>query len=351
MTSPRYVVRTRPRTREKSLYVNHPSESPILGMSLNRCWVWNSGGMNLHRSVAHMPANVLRELAGVSVSQFAELVIELGPLWEAQRLERLSAHARHRQMGGGRKPFPFAGRLLLALVHLRWNLPFRMIGVLFGVSKDTVQRSSFEIVPLLAAYGITAPDGNRVRTGCELAEQLSRLAQDQRVTLLDGSFVPVARPKTREAQRRIYSGYRHRYTTNFQALTDDTGSLLWVGGVRPGSTHDLTAIAESDAVQVLAATGVTVVADKGYRGIKKRLGLNSAVIPVRRQPKNQMPRPEWVQAVVDEHNHDISRTRVRVEHAFSNMKRFRILTGYRGKTRSDITATISAVAALASLPN
>ena len=66
-----------------------------------------------------------------------------------------------------------------------------MLGEVFGVSKDTVQRSETVIVPLLADLGITAPDGRRVRDKGDLAQQLVQLSDQQRSALLDGSFVPV----------------------------------------------------------------------------------------------------------------------------------------------------------------
>jgi hypothetical protein len=55
---------------------------------------------------------------------------------------------------------------------------------------------------------------------------------------------------------------------NVQVLTDLTGFPLWVGDVRPGWTHDLTAARELvvPAAYPHAARGLPILADKGYLG-------------------------------------------------------------------------------------
>ena len=97
--------------------------------------------------------------------------------------------------GAGRKhAIVFSARLLMVLMYLRWNVSYRALGGLFGVSKDAVLRSMDELLPLLAARGVTAPDGREVRTAQDLEAQLAKLTSEQRGALVDGSFVPVGRP-------------------------------------------------------------------------------------------------------------------------------------------------------------
>ena len=292
----------------------------------------------------------VRELTGLSSSQFAGLVGEVGPAWEAERQARLSARKRERAFGAGRHhEVPFGGRLLLTLIYLRWNVTYRMLAATFDTNKDTINRAVAELTPLLGAVGITAPDGTRVGDDDALESQLRVLSNAQRAALIDGSFVPIPRPKNGgwEAQKAQYSTHRHRHVNTFQTITDDIGGLLWVGDACDGATHDLTAIATSVAAGALAQSEVTVLADKAYIGIKAKLGLAAAFTP-RRRRKNDT-RTEAVRGTEREFNTENARQRVHVEHAIRRLKTNKILHGYR-RRRHTLTDTLRACATLATLP-
>lgn len=292
----------------------------------------------------------VRELTGLSRAQYATLIAEVGAAWEADREARLLARSRQRAFGAGRKHvLPFGGRLLLALMYLRWNVTMRFLAEAFGSDKDMVQRAVAELTPLLAAYGITAPEGARLGDDDALASQLRALSKSDRAALVDGSFVPVPRPSKGgwEAQKAQYSPHRHRHVNTFQALTDDVGNLLWVGDARDGATHDLTAIFESDVAATLAETEVTVIADKAYVGIKAKLGLAHAFTPYRHRKNDE--RAEPVRDTEGEFNTETARQRVHVEHAIRRLKTNKVLHGYR-RRRHTLTDTIRACATLATLP-
>lgn len=292
----------------------------------------------------------VRELTGLTRAQYGALIVEIGVAWEAEREARLTARKRARAFGAGRKhALPFAGRLLLALMYVRWNVTMRFLAEAFGSDKDMVHRAVAELTPLLAAHGITAPDGTRLGDDDALRAQLRVLSNAQRGALVDGSFVPIPRPGKGgwEAQKAQYSTHRHRHVNTFQTLTDDLGNLLWVGDARDGNTHDLTAIFESDVAGKLADTEVTVLADKAYIGIKAKLGLADAFTPRRRRKHDT--RAEAVQDSEKEFNTELARQRVHVEHAIRRLKTNKILHGYR-RRRATLTDTIRACATLTTLP-
>lgn len=171
----------------------------------------------------------LGQLTGLSAAQFAGLLAEVGPVWEADRQDRLTARKRERAFGAGRPHgLPFAGRLLLVLMYLRWNVPYRMLAAVFGTNKDTINRAVAEMTPLLAKVGITAPDGVRVGDEAALTAQLKKLSDAQRGALIDGTFVPIPRPGKGgwDAQKAQYSTHRHRHVNTFGAITCDHGGLL-----------------------------------------------------------------------------------------------------------------------------
>lgn len=300
--------------------------------------------------VVTIPPAVLKELSGVSASQFARLVDVVGRAWEDERRERLDRPDRQRVQGAGRKhAIPFAARLLMVLMYLRWNISYRALGGLFGVSKDAVLRSMDELLPLLAARGVTAPDGATVADPAALEAQLAKLTAAQRGALVDGTFVPVGRPAGWEAQKPLYSTHRGRHTRNFTADTDDAGNLSWAGGGCVSSTHDLTALADSAAATPLADAGVTVIADKAYRGIVARLGLARAFTPRPRRRKDRPAPPEPVAEAEADYNRQVNSQRVHVEHAIRRLKVRRVLHGYRLSPRR-FDQTVAAVAGLATMP-
>ena len=289
-------------------------------------------------------------MTGLSADQFAGLLVELGPVWEADRQARLTGRKRERAYGAGRpQGLPFAGRLLLVLMYLRWNVPYRFLAAVFGTNKDTINRAVAEMTPLLAKVGITAADGTRVGDEAALTEQLAKLSDAQRGALIDGSFVPIPRPSKGgwEAQKAQYSTHRHRHVNTFQAITDDHGALLWVTPAVDGSTHDLTAIFDSSAAGPLADSEVTVLADKAYIGIKAKLGLAGAFTPRKRRRDDD--RAESVIDAEKDFNRELAIQRVRVEHAIRRLKTNKILHGYR-RHRDTLTDTIAACAALATIP-
>lgn len=307
------------------------------------------------RGAAHRPASLtgaqLRQLTGVSAEQFAGLLVEVGPAWEAARLARLTARRRQRAFGAGRPhDLPFAGRLLLVLMYLRWNVPYRVLAAVFATNKDTINRAVAEMTPLLAAVGITASDGTRIGDEAALQAQLRQLSDTQRAAIVDGTFVPVPRPGKGgwEAQKQQYSPHKHRHVNTFQTVTDDRGGLLWVGAAEPGSTHDLTALARSAAAGPLAGSEVTVLADKAYIGVKAKLGLKEVFTPRRRRRDNDDRDPELIDTE-KWFNTELARQRVHVEHAIRRLKTNKILHGYRRRLHT-LTDTVAAVAAVSTLP-
>jgi DDE superfamily endonuclease len=53
---------------------------------------------------------------------------------------------------------------------------------------------------------------------------------------------------------------------NLQVIAGPDGDIVWVSGPLPGATHDLTAARIWDIIAELAASGLAVLAGKGYTG-------------------------------------------------------------------------------------
>jgi hypothetical protein len=81
--------------------------------------------------------------------------------------------------------------------------------------------------------------------------------------VIDGTLIPVDRVA---ADRPFYSGKHRKHGMNLQAIDSPDGEILWVSGVLPGSAHDLPCVRIWGIVRELAASGLIVLADKGYIG-------------------------------------------------------------------------------------
>ena len=187
--------------------------------------------------------------------------------------------ARHRRRPGTR-PAQRAGtvhsQVILVLRWLRHRLDLRLLARDAGVSIATAYRYLHEGLDVIAVH---AP---------ALADVLNRAhAAGLAFLCLDGTLGPTDRVAARaEAGHNLwYSGKHHAFGGSVQVLTDPTGFPLWISGVRPGSTHDLTAAREMvlPTLYPHAARGLPVLADKGYTGAG--VGIHT---PIKRQPEGPL---------------------------------------------------------------
>ncbi|WP_242534034.1 helix-turn-helix domain-containing protein [Streptomyces albidoflavus] len=91
-----------------------------------------------------------RRVTGLSTAVIADLVAELGPIWQAHRDAELLDRPRRRAVGAGAKyKLVFVDRLLATLVHLRHGVTHDVLACWFQVDRSTITRAVGEIRPLL----------------------------------------------------------------------------------------------------------------------------------------------------------------------------------------------------------
>ena len=146
-----------------------------------------------------------------------------------------------------------AGRqALLVLAYLRKGETFADLAAGFGIGTATAWRYVAETVGLLAAR---SP---------KLRQALAKASQaGHAYVVIDGTLIPIDRVA---ADRPFYSGKHHRHGMNLQVIASPDGDILWVSGPLPGAVHDLTAARIWGILRELAASGLVVLADKGYHG-------------------------------------------------------------------------------------
>jgi DDE superfamily endonuclease len=171
---------------------------------------------------------------------------------------------RRRQIGT-RKGTRRLGCYRQALFGLAWfrdkgDIP--RLGAGFGLSQATAYRYLDEVTLVLAAC---APG---------LREALERaLAEGTPYVILDGKIVDTDRCREKTLSRKgreidlWYSGKKHGFGGNVQAVFYPGGTPMWVSDVLPGNVHDLAA-ARENVLGVLRpfAAVMPVLADCGYEG-------------------------------------------------------------------------------------
>jgi hypothetical protein len=218
------------------------------------------------------------------------------------------------------------------------------VGLLFGVSRSTIDRAVAEVRPLLAARGFAVPDrpGIRLRT---LADVFA-YAEAEGITLrLDGTEVQVRRPKAgRPGRKEFISGKKKQNTEKATMISDGQGRELWLGAIRPGRMHDVTQI-RTDGVeeQLRLHPAVRVEVDAGYPGLVRDFpGQVSG--PPKKPGKDAGPSERNMS---DHARRRQSQQRIMVEHANAEIKQWRSLQRWTGD-RDDLPEVIAAVGALVS---
>ncbi|EWM14446.1 response regulator receiver [Kutzneria sp. 744] len=141
---------------------------------------------------------------------------------------------------------------LLVLVYLRKGEPFAEIGAGFAVSTATCWRYVNETIELLAEH---AP---KLRAALRKAKR-----QGMAYVIIDGTLIPIDRIAV---DRPFYSGKHRRHGVNLQVIASPDGTILWVSGQLPGSTHDTTAARIWNMLAALRDAGLIALGDKGYHG-------------------------------------------------------------------------------------
>lgn len=160
--------------------------------------------------------------------------------------------AHRREIGSVWRALNPGQQALLVLVYLRKGEPFAEVGAGFGVSTTTCWRYVNETVELLAAR---AP---KLRAALREAQR-----QGMAYVIIDGTLIPIDRIA---ADRPHYSGKHRMHGMNLQVIASPDGTILWVSGQLPGSTHDTAAARIWNILAALRDAGLIALGDKGYHG-------------------------------------------------------------------------------------
>ena len=221
----------------------------------------------------------------------------------------LRAHLK--KIGSRWRKLPPGKIALIVLATLRHDHRLADMAGGNSVSASTIDRWTWEIITLLAAR---AP---------RLDRALARIKKEGgEAVLLDGTLIPTRR-RTGTANRRNYNGKHKKHGLLFLALTDENGNLTWISPAHRGAASEITTARQDRIADRLRAAGLGALADLGFTGLDPDPD-DPVIITGRKSTRTSKTTPAQRQA-----NQALSAARAPVEHGFSDLKNWRILTRLR----------------------
>jgi hypothetical protein len=258
---------------------------------------------------------VLQQLTGLNPEAFDDL---LPAFLEALAFHNQLADAkrptpRKRQPGGGRKPLlqEPADRLLFILFYFRIYPVQRVQAFFFSMSQTQVCEWVHRLTPVLN-MALGAEQHLPERRPARLAHVLRQCPELE--FIIDGTERPIQRPKNKQRQRELYSGKKKRHTVKNVVIVDRrTRKIKALSRTRPGKMNDKR-VADEECYRFPKRS--TLWKDTGFQGYEPP-GITTI------QPKKR-PRKGTLTDEEKARNTEISRVRVRIEHAIGGAKVYRI---------------------------
>jgi hypothetical protein len=216
-----------------------------------------------------------------------------------------------KKIGSRWRKLPPGKIALIVLATLRHDHRLADLAGGNGVSASTISRWTWEIIGLLAAR---APRLDRALA------TISR--QGGEAVLLDGTLIATRR-RSGTANRRNYNGKHKRHGLLFLALTDEKGNLIWISSARRGAASEITAARHDHLADRLRAAGLGALADLGFTGLDP--GPEDPVVIT----GYKATAARKLTSAQRQANQALSAARAPVEHGFSDLKHWRILTRLR----------------------
>jgi len=258
------------------------------------------------------PENRLKSLFGLEPPVLAEVIIRVLPVLEQNRENRLR-NAPHRKRrfvkNDGRPPeMKPIHKLLITLLYLRQNTSATVVGQMFGVSADSVEKNALPEV--LAVLKELFPASRWEAVKRHRQEKWNPEEVDK--IIVDSFETPIPRPSDNDRQKRVYSGKKKRHTLKTQIYTDHKGTILDVSSGHRGPKSDVKIWNETELPADLKAK--PKLGDKAYLGAAK-----STQTPKKKPKGGELSEAEKAE------NRQISQERIYVEHSIRKIKSYRVI--------------------------
>jgi len=252
-------------------------------------------------------------LTGYTLEEFHALmpafVIDFLAYVQGYTLEGKNRQKR-RYVAYKNSPLPtMEDKLLFILMYLRKATTQDIFGEVFGMPQPVVNKWVHRLLP-----GLNQALAKLEEIPARTASDLQVTDDEVKLYFQDGTERPIQRPKDKEAQKTYYSGKKKRHTVKNNVVVNAQAKIVLLTATCEGKKHDKKI---ADEAEFTLPEGSLLYQDNGFQGF----ALEGVTIL---QPKKK-PRGGELTAEEKEHNREVSRIRIRVEHAIGGLKRYRIV--------------------------
>lgn len=204
-------------------------------------------------------------------------------------------------------------KLFFILLYMKRYPTFEVAGWMFDVHKSSCCRWVKWFLPVLQrALGkeLVLPQ-RKTADGQEFV----RLFPGVRAVFVDGTERPIRRPKDSARQKENYSGKKKRHTRKNIVVNDENKRILILSETSEGKKHDFEIYKEEGIGDGLPEE-IDCFVDLGFQGIRSVSPNLNIYIPKKK------PRGGELSVEEKQSNRQISRRRIRSEHAIGGVKRY-----------------------------
>jgi hypothetical protein len=298
--------------------------------------------MLTYQALCQVPV-IFPALTGLTRDEFDRLVVDFTTARDRRRAtsdRTQRGTPRQRAAGAGAPPaHDPPTRLLMALVWLRIDPTYEVLGWLFGLEKSNAWEAvqgALAVLEALADFPFERPAAERK----QLATKEAVLAAFPQVAvIIDGKEQPFRRPRGWERQKPFSSGQKKRHTVKNQIACRPDGRIGAVSATASGSTHDLTVLRGDGLLDRLDADE-GAMGDKAYTGAQADRPEVPVIVPAKATRGHPLTEEQTAA------NRVISGCRVVIEHGNAQLNRFQVLKQVFRSVFDRHTRVIRAVAAL-----
>lgn len=290
-------------------------------------------------------SELFQYVIGIPYVKFIALLPKFSRALRAAEYEKTWQKKRIRQPGGGRKATlrNDEEKLFFILLYYKVYPTFRFAQAIFGLDKRNIQLWKNFLAPVLfTALGYELILNKRFYRTNSFEAWIEEYPQLKEF-LVDATEREIQRPNKYETQEFYYSGKKKRHTIKNQLIVSPRNKrILAVSASVEGKRSDKK-LFEEDPLCLMFPKESVGMADKAYQKADEVSPYLKMIIPKKKPPGEELTEEEKA------NNKAISSIRVRVEHPFSYLKHFNILSQrFRGRVQNqeNIDLPIKTIAAI-----
>ena len=264
---------------------------------------------------------------GIRFNQFNELLPKFSKALRLAEAKKSYSKKRIREVGGGRKAklVDDYHKLFFILFYYKTYPTFRFAQAIYGLDKRNIQLWVKFLAPVLFSslgYELSLKQKTRISSYHLWLEEYPELSE----FIVDCTERAIQRPKDNKLQSEYYSGKKKHHSIKNQVLVSPkTRKILSVSDTVSGTIHDKK-LFDGDPLLLHLPAGSIGMGDLGYLGTENLSPNLKMILPQKKPPGRDLTEAEKA------NNKAISSIRVRVEHPFSYLKHFNILSQkFRGR--------------------